>query len=440
MRYACAALLCIVADGAVSWSSGKDSWEDARNDFGDRDLWDKPNACDPQVLRSSAPLSVLFGLTNIWERVHQRREAAGRLGQPLEVHVLGAAYPFEGRSDWSLLSKRRPAEVPKVRVSLILGTPFQSDNVPPMHKQPNALLQITPKSGKWSAHKEELICKGSGKWGTASVDQGWKKEDVCKDHGNGLEVVCVEKFYQDVRTDLAHPDLAVMFSPGFPQLGRRSWDPVLIGLLNDKVPTMLSDVIANPSWGYNLKVRQLGPKPVPPGGPWNSAREIGEDYETSLAMKKFGAQKLLDRRGPFPILHFEDDGTLAKNAVIQVYEGYKSNRKPTPPLSQAFVEKYNAAFDKVNWSEIKGDHCDEHEMKSIFKFPTSRPFDNAVRAKYLPDLKRKALRRQAQFTDKQRARLVKYGLLESGDPKQKPKRWGLKAWVFIMQTIGCAEF
>merc|ERR1719502_1495687 len=274
------------------------------------------------------------------------------------------------------------------------------------------------------------------------VDQGWKKKDICKDHGNGLEVVCIEKFYQDVRADLAPPDMAVMFSPGFPQLGRRSWDSVLINLLSDKVPLMLSDVITTrgKSWGYNLSIPEFGKKPVPPGGKWDPSKDIGEDWQTWIAMKKFGAQRLVARRGPFPILHFEDGGVLAKNAVIQVYAGYKPNRKPTPPLSEDVVKKYNEAFKKVNWDKVGNDDCPAGELKRIFKFPTSRAFDHAVRALYLNDFKEDARKRRARLNQKQIARLQGLGLIASDPPLKKPKRWNLKAWTFILKTLGCQNY
>merc|ERR1719262_665460 len=95
---ACIAVLCASISGAPvhnagrTWSAGRASWQAAW----DHELWDQPNACDPTVLQSSAPLTVLFGLSSIWERIRQRREAGGLTEKPLEVHVLGASYPFEG--------------------------------------------------------------------------------------------------------------------------------------------------------------------------------------------------------------------------------------------------------------------------------------------------------------------------------------------------------
>jgi len=415
------------AKSVVSWTSGKDSWKAARSP----ELWDNPNACDPTALRSSASLTVLFGLSSIWDRIQRRRQEEGLVGKPLEVHVLGASYPFEGRSDWSFLAERRPADVPAVRVRLILGTPFQSDNVPPL-----ALLsrrnKISPNGGKWSKKQEEIVCEGKGHYGTADLDKQWSKEEVCRDHGNGLEIICVEKFYQDVRDELPKPDLAVMFSPGFPQLGRRSWDLVLIGLLNDKVPTMISDVIVTNSWGHKLKLSKSDS--VLPGGKWNPSAGIGEEWDTWFTMKKYGAHKIKARRGPFPILHREDDEVFAKNAVVQIYQGYKPGAQSTQPPSKADIAKYNKLFQTVNWKGI--DHC-PHNLAHMFAFPTSRPFDRALRGMYISSLRDYAHQKQSSLSAEQRDQLEMYGLLGSKTKAGKRKRWGLKGWVTVLSTLGC---
>lgn len=422
-----------------SWSIGKASWKGAR----DSRIWDQPNACDPNVLRRSAPLTVLFGLSSVWNKIQETRQHHGRHGQPLEVHVLGASYPFEGRSDWSLLAQHRPADVSHVRIRLVLGTPFQSDNVPPMDGQPNSLLELSsnthPLEGKWSKKRQEVVCKGAGKWGTADMDKDWSKEKLCKDYGDGLEVVCIEKFYQDVRDELPHPDLVVMFSPGFPQLGRRSWDAVLIGLLNDGVPTMISDIV----FDYKMKL----PTPrgnstkIHPGGKWDPSLQLGEDWQTWLAMRKYGAHMVKSRRGPFPILHKEDGEMMGKNAVVQIYLGYKPNKKPTQRLTSKKVENYNKLFEAVDWNFIASHKCNlsPSHLKGIFKLPTSKPFDNAVRDMHFEDLRRVALHHQHSLDQAQRAALERYGLLGSASKPGKRRHWGLRAWVLILRTLGCRD-
>jgi len=420
-----------------SWSSGSASWKAARAIEGGDHLWDLPNACDHKVLRSSAPLTVLFALSGIWKRVHKRT----RPGKPLEIHVLGASYPFEGRSDWSLLAAHRPAEIPGIRVSLILGTPFQSDNVPPLSGQPNELLQtragINPAAGKWSNREGELICDGDGKWGTAEMDRNWSKGELCRNHGNGLEVVCIESMYQDVRAELHRPDLAVMFSPGFPQLVRRSWDEALIGLLNDQVPTVISDVVSLPSWGKELKVSEFGSESVLPGDRWDPSAGIGEDWLTWSCLKHYGAFKVTARRGPFPILHKENGAVLAKNGVVQIYEGFEPNKQPIQPVSPNYKKSWKEEFDKIDWQSISDPDCFLQELKSVFSMPTSRPFDNALREFYKGRLRREAHKRYDSFSTSQRSKLVEVGLLKGSEPHGKRRHWGLQEWIFILQTLGC---
>jgi len=303
-----------------------------------------------------------------------------------------------------------------------------------------------PASGKWSDKKEEVICKGEGKWGTQEMDQNWSKDDLCRDHGNGLEVVCIEKYYQDVRENLTSPDLAVMFSPGFPQLARRTWDTVLIGLLNTKVPLMISDVITVPSWGYKLTLPQYGYKtPVPPGGRWypNASAHFGEDWQTWLAMKKYGAQKIKARRGPFPILHRENGEVLAKNAVVQIYEGYRPKRQPTKQLSDSDIRMYAEKFESINWKQIGSKACPASVLKKAFAFPTSRAFDNALRDMYIDDFVRRAHKHRNSFNQEQIAKFEKYGVLKSGKPdgqKRKLKHWDLNTWAFLYGTLGCEEY
>jgi len=217
---------------------GSAAWKGVQASIGGsrRGLWYEPNACDVDVLHSSAPLTVLFSITSFWQEIKARRETVGSTNKPLEVHVIGASYPFEGRADWSFLSKSKPPHVPGVRVVLVLGTPLQSDNVPPMGgAKPFSMFQ-QPEAGRWSDKRTQIVCDGQGTWGTDTLDKGLSKAELCRDHGNSLEVVCFEEYYSDAKKKLPRPDLAVMFSPGFPQLERRTWDAELRWMLQDAVP------------------------------------------------------------------------------------------------------------------------------------------------------------------------------------------------------------
>merc|ERR1719183_2251491 len=96
-------------------------------------LSDVDHICAARVMHSSAPLTLLFGLSTFWEDIKNYRASSGAgSDKPLEIHIPGSAYPFEGRSDWSLLASHKPADIPAVRIVLVLGTPWHEDNVPVM--------------------------------------------------------------------------------------------------------------------------------------------------------------------------------------------------------------------------------------------------------------------------------------------------------------------
>jgi hypothetical protein len=297
-----------------------------------------------------------------------------------------------------------------------------------------------PAAGKWSTKQEEILCKGQGLWGTNEMDKDWSKEDLCRDHGNGLEVVCIENFYEKVRGELPRPDLAVMFSPGFPQLGRRTWDTVLVGLLNNNVPAMTVDLVILNSWGYKVRVPAFGARrPVAPGEKWDPSQDIGEDGQTWLTMSKYGAYRLKARRNPFPIVHPESEGFLAKNAVVQIYQSYKPNRKPTPALTDSDIAKHMALVRTIDWEHLGTHRCPSGDLKSIFSIPTSVPFDNAIRDMYIEEYQRLAQKRFESLSTKAANKLKKYGVLKD-DGKIRRKHWGLKQWAYILKTLGCTSY
>jgi hypothetical protein len=310
--------------------------------------------------------------------------------------------------------------------------------------------QKDPDAGKWSDKKQSIICEGEGDYGTEELNNNWSKNDLCRDHGNGLEVVCLEKYYQDVREDLPKPDLAVMFSPGFPQFQRRSWDTVLIGLLNSRIPIVVSDVVTLGSWGYKLHLPRVSDKPIAPGSRWKSRARIGENWQTWMTMQKYKAAKITARRNPFPILHKEDGGILAKNAVIQIYEGYKPNAKPTQQLSLQRIRKFQEQFKRVNWTDVGHKGCkgiDDPggaigvtELRHGYKYPTSRAFDDAVRDLYKDGIREQVHHFQtSELTDGERAALREYGLLRNDRNKYRRVHWGLDDWVSIARILGCLE-
>jgi len=376
-------------------------------------------------LRSSAPLTVLFTVSTFWKDLQKQRAAHGRADKPLEIHVVGASYPFEGRSDWALLANRKPAEVPGVRIVLVLGTPFQSDNVPPLEGQDNALLQnAKPAEGRWSNRREEIICKGAGEWGTGNMDKGWSKESLCGKHGDALEVVCLEKYYKDAKASLPKPDLVTLFSPGFPQLGRRSWDPELISMLGDGVPIMVSDVMRRKSWGR--RVRQ-GNATVRPGARWKvQSNSEGEDWMTWLGMRAYGARRMAARRAPFPISHREEGLIFAKNGVVQLFQGYKTGVEPIAP-----PPTHRAARDATFLKSLARRREIPDEISEWLSVPASSAYERASRDWYVGQLRQLVRERGHSLTAEERATLEEYGLFE----KRSKRRWSPRAWVSICKAL-----
>lgn len=444
----------------VDWASGKASWKQATQaTSGDERLWTQPNFCDSRVLHSSAPLTVLFGVSTFWDEIKHRRASLAQVdgatataSKPLELHVLGAAYPFEGRSDWSLLASRRPADVPSVRVVLVLGTPWHMDNVPRMtmakefDENRSFLMQLgaavrnttrskAPETGKISGG--ELKCDKKGDM--TKEDKTFTKADLCKDHGNGLEVVCIEKYYQAVEAELPKPDAVVMFSPGFPQIARRSWDLVLRHVLSSEVPVMVCDLVYADSIPDAFKNGKG--KHVRSGGKWSVKRTRFEDGMTLRAMRAYGARRLGAYRNPFPILIDRGHGDFtAKNAVLQVFRGRLNHAKPW---------KFESAKKQEHRKKVIGDVKmqldspeDVKEIRDSMLVSTSKAYDRGMWQIYRDQI-RDAVKEQIQkkkarnvtIDPKWMAMVEKMGL--TGNKRKKP--WTLKEWVFVLEKLKVAD-
>lgn len=445
-----AQMLSLNASAAtLDWSHGAASWQQIADLSEKESLWSQPNYCDARVLHSSAPLTVLFGVSKFWEEIKQRRHAlASAPGKPLEVHILGAAYPFEGRSDWSLLASRRPPDVPKVKVVLVLGTPWHQDNVPVMKakefdEQRSLLMQIgaqirKPEVGKMRDGAIECRNKGS----LAGDDASFRKADLCKDHGNGLEVVCIEKYYQDVQAELPKPDVVAMFSPGFPQIARRSWDQVLRSLLQQEVPVMVCDLLYAKSLG---KVFTHGTKdsPVPPGKKWPVKPSSFEDGMTLRAMRAYGARKLGAFRNPFPILiNRESNDVTAKNAVLQIFRGRLNHAKPWKFPSAKAKERRQSLISSMDLEHAMEDESSAEEIKSSMLIPTSKSYDKAMWQIY-----RKQIRGWVQERLNERELSKKpvnpewMAMVEQLGLAGKPRKqaWNLKEWIFVLEKLKVAD-
>jgi hypothetical protein len=196
-----------------------------------------------------------------------------------------------------------------------------------------------PNAGTYSLEDHKIKCESNTN--LLSLDKSFRKEDFCKDHGNGIEVVCLEKFYQDVMSTLPTADAVVMFSPGFPQLGRRTWDPVLRKLLDQGTVLMVGDQMNRKSWDWKEKVK--------PGGRWKVHRSSEEDGMTWIGLDAYGARRLGAWRSPFPLLIDEGKSRkVAKNAVLQIFSGRRAGvKRETMPskrrndANRALVENFD---------------------------------------------------------------------------------------------------
>jgi len=444
---------------STSWAHGAASWQEASITDGDEDLWQRQNYCDARVLHSSAPLTVLFGISTFWSEIKKRRAALALIqappsaGKPLEIHVLGSAYPFEGRSDWSLLASRRPPDVPAVRVVLVLGTPWHQDNVPVMNaakefdERRSFLMQFgakvrKPEIGK-IADNGAIQCRNKG----SLQDKTFAKADLCRDHGNGLEVVCIEKYYQECSAELPKPDAVVMFSPGFPQIARRSWDQVLQGLLAEEVPIMVGDLL------YSSSVKSVFQKnkvAVSPGSKWAVSEQVGgeygqvgEDGMTLNAMRAYGARNLGAFRNPFPILITRGSHDVtAKNAVLQVFCGRVASAEPLTLPSKQAIQHRKKVVAAMDLQDSMDDASSAEEIKSSMLLATSTAYDKAMWQTYQPEVAE--LVREFMARKRQRNKPIdKAWLLQvekmglTGKPRQKP--WNLEEWIFVLEKMKVAD-
>jgi len=473
----------------IDWSRGEASWKEAMNAHEvDNDLWTQPNYCDARVLRSSAPLTVLFGLSTFWPEVkkHRARLGAGS-DKPLEIHVPGSAYPFEGRSDWSLLASRKPADIPAVRVVLVLGTPWHQDNVPQMtaskdydenagpeltaaakeakemqqgneemeegdeemEEEEDSFLQLAsrkvrkPEVGTIREGGNAIQCKGQA----AKDASSFKKSELCRNHGNGLEVVCVEKYYQDASADLPKPDLVVMYSPGFPQLGRRSWDQVLRPLLDSQVPIMVNDVMNSQEvkLAHQDDIYDTTGKFLPvPGGKWKVTTPLIESGEGGLTlgcMKAYEAREVGGWRSPFPIYLGKRGGaTTAKSFIVQLFQGRVANAKPWEVPSTSAMQTLKSYVESVDWLRAVGDAEFAGEVKLSFLFPVSTAYEKGMWMLYRDPVKKRldSLIGQGRAKKSWDPMLQTLGLMDNFKSRQTP--WTVTEWVWIMINLNFGEF
>jgi hypothetical protein len=134
-------------------------------------------------MHSSAPLTLLFGLSTFWEEIKNYRAVSGAASnKPLEIHVPGSAYPFEGRSDWSLLASHKPADIPAVRIVLVLGTPWHEDNVP--------VMKAAKEYNEWAGPEMKAMKKLSESEESSNNEDEFEDEHEDEDDEEGSDSFC----------------------------------------------------------------------------------------------------------------------------------------------------------------------------------------------------------------------------------------------------------
>lgn len=286
------------------------------------------------ALAAAAPLTTLYVLA----RNHGRLFPNGALPRTLRVHVLGAAYTFEGRGDWRLLGEAMPPGV-SLEVSLVVGTPREADGVQEVRRM--RLLK-------------ELVCRRQG----------------------AANVSCIESYYQDVMKRLPRPHLALMFNPGFPQVHRRTWDRSLLFLLKHRIPTAVSAQVTSGK-GYPRA-----------GEPWDSSfySYANEDFAIHSTLEAYGAEVLSTTGSPFFVVSPRSGRTdFIKNGVIELFQGLRqgavlaSPPAAVPPEDVKFLNRY----DWRTAERITDDDTLHDEMRSALLTPVSDAFVRAADTVYL---------------------------------------------------------
>jgi hypothetical protein len=339
------------------------------------------------ALATAAPLTTLYALA----RNHDRLSPVPKT---LRVHVLGAAYSFEGRGDWRLLGEAMPPGV-SLEVSLVLGTPREADGVPEMER-----IRLF-------------------------------KRRVCREHG-ATKVRCIESYYQDVMEELERPHLAIMFNPGFPQVHRRTWDKALLFLLRERIPTAVSAQVTDDKGWPDA------------GRPWDSSfyDYANEDFPINETLEAYGADVWSTTGSPFFIVVEESEGLkFIKNGVIEIFQGLREGAKLPPPPAPLPPEdvKFLREFDWRRAERVTDDDSLHNEMRSALMTPVSDAFVRAADTVYLRylrdviDFRRKEARHGFRLRGRRRQNLEKLEALM--ERMRRMERLGARDWVFIKTSL-----
>ncbi len=290
------------------------------------ELWSCPNFYNPTAVRFSPPLTLIYILSKFWNRIIREGDS-----DKLEIHILGASYPFEGLGHWETLYQSMPNYIKQLKIVLVVKEMYFNDNVPHII------------SRKWNIKSEFPKIK------------------------DGLEIRIEHGYYQDIMDRLKVPDLVVMFNPGFPQIMRRTWDPVILHLLEKQIPTVVS---VQTVLGNSQKFR---PKP---GFPWciKYTDEENEDFPVLTTLNCYGANILSVTGCPFPIIWDHGNTFICKNSVILVFCGLTEGKvlHRAQPISEEDKNFLNQYKIRARYRSLYRALC----------YPVSRSYDDATRQVY----------------------------------------------------------
>eukprot|EP00747_Dinoflagellata_sp_TGD_P129895 gnl/TRDRNA2_/TRDRNA2_174758_c2_seq3.p1 gnl/TRDRNA2_/TRDRNA2_174758_c2~~gnl/TRDRNA2_/TRDRNA2_174758_c2_seq3.p1 ORF type:complete len:438 (-),score=34.55 gnl/TRDRNA2_/TRDRNA2_174758_c2_seq3:75-1388(-) len=274
----------------------------------------------------------------------------------LNIHLIGASYLFEGLSDWKVLASTLPPYIRKVRVDLILGTPFQEDGPPTDAKGHRVEHEV----GSEGQHQVPLLHPpvslpqiGQEPYTAEGLRNMSCRTFTFPDFASAvIDVKCQEHLYQDVWNSIPKADLAFMVNPGFPETFRRSYDGVLQYLLKHSIPTAVSA-----QTNESDEKRQMGT---------GCNGTCSETDATSKTLQMFEAQTIFTP-SPFPYRYQckNEAGAVLKNSVIEFFVGRKPGSSPIkilPPMAEG------------NLSGIE----DNEDLLASLRLPVSRQYAAAM--------------------------------------------------------------
>jgi len=313
------------------------------------------------------PATLVYALSIEEQKILEPVQKSGK-GE-LDIHLIGSTYLYEGLSDWALLARSMPAYVHTANVHLILGTPFQNDG-PIQDKEGKKLLFAKDLPDEQVKMLPAFLQVKSQ---AAPYTAKELREKVCRKYTHAATTVvvhCHEKLYQNVMKELPTPHMAFMANPGFPLPFRRAYDGVLLHLLENSIPSVISaQQVWNPD-DASLLVSDAGEPHALAMVQDKMKHEqwADEAYQCEETVKAYGSQVRVEA-APFPYSYKVEDQEIVKNSVVEFFCG----RAPGSPAVQMAALPED---DTDQWSDDDGDLDDE--LAESLKVQVSAPFAQSM--------------------------------------------------------------